>query len=117
MPAGEGADDADAFAHGVAASAGSGGLAHRLFGVRTAGLFGTLTPTQAPSYLSGLLIGHELRGWLPAEWPPVLLVGRPALAGRYARALALLGTDARIHAEELTASGLFRVATARGLPG
>ena len=108
-------DDADAFARGVIASAGDGGLANHLFGVRTQGLFGTLGPGAAPSYLSGLLIGHELRALLPASPADVHLIGGLALQQRYARALALLGVTPRVHGEELAARGLYRLALARGL--
>lgn len=109
------ADDPDAFAQGVAASAAEGGLAHQLFGVRTRGLFGTLGPAQAPSYLSGLLIGHELRALRPASCTEVHLVGGAALRPRYERALRALGAVAQAHGEDLSAAGLFRVAAARQL--
>ncbi|MEX8492602.1 2-dehydro-3-deoxygalactonokinase [Sphaerotilus sp.] len=109
-------DDADAFARGVVASGGSGGLANHLFGVRTQGLFGQLAAAQAPSYLSGLLIGHELRDLLaPSAGAAIHLVGGSALVTRYARALALLGAIGIAHAEALTARGLHRLAQARGL--
>lgn len=109
-------DDAEAFARGVAASAEAGGLASHLFGVRTQGLFGQLDAAQAPSYLSGLLIGHELRGLqVPSTEAAIHLVGGSALTARYARALALLGAASVPHAEALTACGLHRLAQARGL--
>ena len=108
-------DDVEAFERGVAASAGAGGLAHHLFGVRTQGLFGALNPAQAPSYLSGLLIGHELRGLLPPDPPAVHLIGGTALLRRYERALEQLGIPSQSHGEALSARGLFRLALARGL--
>lgn len=107
-------DDAAAFARGVAASAGSGGLLHQLFGVRTLGLVGGLDAAQAPSYLSGLLVGHELRGLVPADAAVVHLVGGAGLARRYQRALEQLGSAARCHGEALAAHGLHRLAQARG---
>jgi 2-dehydro-3-deoxygalactonokinase len=110
-------DDAEAFARGVAASGADGGLAHQLFGVRTRGLFGELGPASAPSYLSGLLIGHELRALRPAACHEVHLVGGAALVPRYTRALALLGVTAHAHGEDLSAAGLFRIAAVRGLRG
>ncbi len=108
-------DDPAAFARGVAASAGTGGLLHQLFGVRTQGLFGALPAVQAPSYLSGLLVGHELRGLLPANAAVVHLVGGAGLARRYQRALELLGVAAHSHGESLSARGLHRLASLRGL--
>lgn len=112
-PAGD-ADDEAAFAHGVAASAATGGLLHQLFGVRTLGLFARLDSAQAPSYLSGLLIGHELRALAPAPVDVVHLVGGAGLARRYARALAQLGQPSHSHGETLAAHGLYRLAQARG---
>ncbi|KQV95798.1 2-dehydro-3-deoxygalactonokinase [Rhizobacter sp. Root1221] len=108
-------DDEPAFAQGVAASAGAGGLLNQLFGVRTQGLFGELPPPQAPSYLSGLLVGHELRGVLPSGVGVAHLVGGDALTRRYARALDLLGVTALRHGEALSAQGLHRLAAVRGL--
>ena len=106
-------DDADAFNRGLAESARDGGLGHQLFGVRTLGLFGALSPAQAPSYLSGLLIGHELRGLLPRRRTTVHLVGESALLQRYQRALATLAVDAQVHGDASSARGLFRLAGAR----
>lgn len=106
-------ENADAFALGLAESARDGGLSHHLFGVRTQGLFGTLGPARAPSYLSGLLIGHELRGLLPAGCGAVHLVGESALVQRYQAALAAFGVGAQVHDAACSANGLFRLAAAR----
>lgn len=115
-PAGDGdVDDGDAFALGVGASARGGGLANHLFGVRTQGLFGLLGAAQAPSYLSGLLIGHEIRGLTAPTTSEVHLVGASALVERYRRALEQLHVSSTAHAEALTASGLVRIARVRGL--
>lgn len=106
-------DDAEAFARGLAASQAQGGLTHHLFGVRTRGLFAELAPDQAPSYLSGLLIGHELRGLLPAGTGLVHLVGSAALLARYERALAARGITTQRHDEALSARGLQALSAAR----
>ena len=108
------ADFAGAFEAGVAASGRDGGLTNHLFGVRTLGLFGTLESAQAPSYLSGLLIGHELRA-LRGDAATVHLVGAPALCRRYERALRALGAASHLHGEAVTARGLHRLAQARRL--
>ena len=119
-PQAEDRDDAEAFERGVVDSARAGGLSHHLFGVRTLGLFGALQPAAAASYLSGLLIGHELR----AMWPsvaagraagPVHLIGASGLVDRYARALGRLGASSLAHGEALAARGLHALARARGL--
>jgi 2-dehydro-3-deoxygalactonokinase len=95
--------------------AAGGGLLHHLFGVRTRGLFGTLASAQAPSYLSGLLIGHELRALLPPRRPTVHLIGSIGLLQRYERGLGVLGVASQSHGEALTARGLYRLARAHGL--
>lgn len=111
------ADDGPAFDAGVAEAARDPvPLASRLFGVRTRGLFGALPPEQAASYLSGLLIGDELRGWttsMPPQGEAVHLVGGRALVARYARALQAMGVASRVHPEILAARGLHRLARAR----
>jgi 2-dehydro-3-deoxygalactonokinase len=110
----EAGDDEAAFARGLETSRGSGGLPNQLFSVRTLGLFGELSGAAAPSYLSGLLVGHELNGLAPAAGT-VHLIGSAALTRRYERALAARSLQAIAHAEALTARGLHRLALARGL--
>lgn len=76
-----------------------------------------LTAAQAPSYLSGLLIGHELRAWLaglPARGGTVHLVGGARLLRLYECALSGLGIASRSHAETLTARGLYTLARMGG---
>ena len=109
----DGFDDA-AFLQGVDYSGTPGGLSHQLFGARTLGLFGKLADTAAPAWLSGLLLGHEIRHrqGLPAQ---VHLVGSVALAARYGAALAHLGIQAHAHGEDLAAAGLHRLAELRHL--
>ncbi len=106
--------DTDAFLQGVDRSGDPGGLSHHLFGARTLGLFDRLTATALPSYLSGLLIGHELREH-HGNQGTVHLVGSPGLAQRYALALAHLGVKTQLHPEDLAATGLFALARQRGL--
>ena len=52
------------FDAGVARSADPGGLLHHLFGVRALALADRLKESDAPAYLSGILIGHEVRAAL-----------------------------------------------------
>jgi 2-dehydro-3-deoxygalactonokinase len=112
--AGATTEDAPAFELGVRTSADAGGLLSHLFSVRTRGLFGELSAVQLPSYLSGLLIGHELQG-LMAGARHVHLIGSEALVHRYRCALALRGVDAQVHAEALAARGLYQLAVAARL--
>ncbi len=107
------ADDDTAFERGLAATAGDGGLLNHLFGVRTLGLFGELEPAAGAAYLSGLLIGHELRSLVPVGTPVVHLVGSAALVRRYEVALAWLGVGTQPHGETLAAHGLYRLVQAR----
>ena len=100
------APDPDAFARGVARSADPGGLLHHLFGVRTLGLFGRLA--DAESYLSGLLIGHEVRAAAPSG--PVYLIGAPTLCALYARAIRQCGGSSILVGEDAAAQGLAIIA-------
>ena len=111
-----GSDDAAAFELGVRTSTEAGGLLSHLFSVRTRGLFAELSAAHLPSYLSGLLIGHELNGLL-AGAGHVHLIGSAALVQRYRRALALRHVAAQIHGEALVARGLHRLAAAARLIG
>ncbi|CAD0337660.1 2-dehydro-3-deoxygalactonokinase [Xanthomonas hortorum] len=106
--------DSDAFLQGVDRSGEPGGLSHHLFGTRTLGLFDRLTAAALPSYLSGLLIGHELREHRGNQGT-VHLVGSPGLSQRYAAALAHLGVKSQLHPEDLAAAGLFALARQSGL--
>jgi len=89
----EGEPDAGAFADGVKRSGEGGGMLHHLFGVRTRGLMGELGGAAAASYLSGIVIGHELRAQDAREFS---VLGTAELAALYQRAAALLGMNARL---------------------
>jgi 2-dehydro-3-deoxygalactonokinase len=101
-------DDA-AFDRGVAHSAVAGHLLHHLFGVRALGLSGRLAESDSASYLSGLLIGHEVRAALPDGGAQVHLIGAAALCALYARAIAAAGGGGAIHDEDAAARGLFKL--------
>lgn len=101
----DGEESAAAFDRGVARAGEADGLLHHLFGVRALGLFGRLDDADAADYLSGLLIGHEVRSAMPAG-AAVHLVGAAALCLRYARAVALCGGRASIDEGEAAARGL-----------
>lgn len=109
MPADEPPLDIQAFDEGLAHSGAPGGLLHHLFGVRTLGLLGRLPDTQAPSYLSGLLIGHEVReqAFLTSH---VHLIGNDRLQAAYAHALKAFGVEVHQYSETLAADGLHRLA-------
>ena len=102
--------DQNAFADGVRRSADAGGLLHHLFGVRSRGLFGDLLETASASYLSGLLIGHELRA-AGLSGQPVHLLCTPQLADVYRQALDVLGMESSTLDSNAVTHGLFRLAS------
>jgi 2-dehydro-3-deoxygalactonokinase len=92
--------DGDAFLKGVerAREQGSGALSHLLFGVRTLGLFDRLPRTGLASYLSGLLIGTEMKDAL--AWTgtrQVIAVGSPGLLANYRLAAQMFGLAFEAH--------------------
>lgn len=97
--------DNAAFLRGVARSANSGGLLHHLFGVRTLTLMDQLKETAAASYLSGLLMGHEVRAAMPNAGP-VHLVGAAPLCSLYAQTIQACGGSATVEDEDAAARGL-----------
>ena len=106
--------DPEALRQGLARSGDAGGLLRHLFGVRTLGLFDRLSDTSAASYLSGLLLGHEVRAALAAHENagPVVLIGDPKLCGLYADAIAFCGGQARGLDYEAAPAGLHRIGQA-----
>jgi 2-dehydro-3-deoxygalactonokinase len=108
----EAPSDPIAFLRGVARAGEPGGLLHHLFGVRTQGLFGRIAETEAASYLSGLLIGHEIEAAAPSG--TVHLIGAPALCGLYALALERRGVASVQAPAEMAALGLAAIAERAG---
>jgi len=98
--------DEAAFLRGMARAGNGQGLLHNAFGVRALALFGRLSPPESASYLSGLLIGEELRlQELPAG-REVIAIGAAALTARYALALGQRGARVRTFGAEATWAGL-----------
>jgi 2-dehydro-3-deoxygalactonokinase len=91
----------------------SGSVLHHLFSVRTLGLFERLSAAQLPSYLSGLLIGEELRHQAAStHTEPVILIGSEALTLRYTLALQHLRIPCQSRGAEATWAGLFALTSA-----
>jgi 2-dehydro-3-deoxygalactonokinase len=112
------AHDAQAFRRGVAYARGArGGLLKRLFSARTLGLFGQLPAAAIASYLSGVLIGTEVREALdcleqaPAD-QEITVIGSSDLTERYLTAIEGAGLRGRRSAAEAAARGLFLIAAA-----
>jgi 2-dehydro-3-deoxygalactonokinase len=98
------------FDAGLRRSTEPGGLLHHIFGVRAQTLTGSLEETDAPAYLSGILIGHEVGAAL-AETPGavVQVIGAPELTALYARAITARGGFAERHDGEAAARGLWMI--------
>lgn len=107
----EGGPDERAFREGLARSAEPGGLLHHLFGVRTRGLMGELDAAGAASYLSGILIGHEMHACRASQ---LLLIGEPGLAARYQQAATALGIETELLEPTCGTRALFRLGAMLG---
>ena len=110
LPASDGPFEAAAFDLGVARSVEGIGFLNTAFSVRTLSLFDRMPEHERPSYLSGIVIGEELRVQQLAPDAAVTLIGAPALTLRYERALASLGVRAASLGGEATWRGLHDVA-------
>ena len=100
-----------AFARGVSVAQRSvGGLGPVLFSARASVLVGDLPGESSLAYLSGLLIGDELRAGLAKGGRPAALIGDPALCARYAAALAQLGIEDVPIMADTAPAGLWEIA-------
>jgi 2-dehydro-3-deoxygalactonokinase len=108
--------DGAAFDRGITTARESpDGIAPLLFSARTLVLTGRLPAADSLEYLSGLLIGDELRCALQGGTPHLALIGDPALCDRYRRALVLFGIiDAHL-ITGATEAGLWQIACHAGL--
>lgn len=98
--------DEAAFVQGVTRADNGQGLLHNAFGARTLALFERMATQELSSYLSGLLIGEELRTQSLQGAGEVVLIGSSALTQRYALALRATGTATRTLGAEATWAGL-----------
>lgn len=90
LPETDGDVDWPAFDEGVALALAlrSSSLLQTAFSVRTLSLFDRMAPERLPSYLSGLVIGEEIRSRELPEGAQLVLIGSELLTERYQRALA-----------------------------
>jgi 2-dehydro-3-deoxygalactonokinase len=102
-----------AFDRGVCDALAGASVARLLFTARSRVLLGDLAAGQALDYLSGLLIGDELRT-APAV-PNHLIVGAADLCARYQRACDLAGRPRPARIADATTRGLFLLAASAGL--
>lgn len=103
----DGPADGAPFDAGVQRSGEPGGLLHHIFGVRALALADRLAEADSAAYLSGILVGHEVRAALGgAEGTVVHVIGAPELTALYARAISACGAYAERHDGEAAARGL-----------
>ena len=106
----DGAPNGASFEAGIRRSGDTGGLLHHIFGVRAQTLVGQLADTDAGAYLSGILIGHEIRSGLAiAPGAVVQVIGSADLTQLYSTAIALCGGYAERHDGDAAAHGLARI--------
>jgi len=115
LPQDDGELHEPAFVRGVRHAQDSGSLLHAAFSARTLALFERIPAQHMPSYLSGLVIGEELRVAAPRS-RELVLVGSPALTLRYALALKQLGCASRSFGAEATWHGLHALARSLETP-
>jgi 2-dehydro-3-deoxygalactonokinase len=110
MPADE--FDEAAFIAGVSRAADAGGLLHHLFGVRAQVLAGNMAEAQSASYLSGIVIGHELRS-AANDIERFHLVGDAGLTSLYSLAASTMNKSSVVHEAGAAPRGLFALAQYR----
>jgi 2-dehydro-3-deoxygalactonokinase len=103
----KGGDDPAAFLDGVKRSGDAGTLLNHIFSVRTRGLFGELKDESAAAYLSGILIGHEIRSH---GWERIFLIGAPELTALYEQAAFALDVQTETLDPQAAARALFALA-------
>ncbi|MES2976970.1 MAG: 2-dehydro-3-deoxygalactonokinase [Pseudomonadota bacterium] len=87
MPEDDPAPDDAAFDRGVQYALRSPSLLHTAFSARTLALFNRMDAAALPSYLSGLVIGEEIRAQQLAEGESLVVMGSDTLTALYSRAL------------------------------
>jgi 2-dehydro-3-deoxygalactonokinase len=105
--------DEAAFRRGLSASEGAsaGGLLNRLFSVRSLGLFAELPGEALGSYLSGILIGAELRDATAGLRGTVAVIGSSRMNALYVSALDAIGVKAEpIDGDPLLRTALLAIA-------
>lgn len=106
------AEAGEAFRSGVRRGLSHDGLTAELFSVRARVLLDKAKREDAASFVSGLLIGSDIRVGLRADrQTEVIVMGRPELTGLYATALAEAGQEAReVDGEEAFIAGIRHLA-------
>jgi len=104
--------DEASFVSGVSRAADAGGLLHHLFGVRAQVLAGNMAEAQSASYLSGIVIGHELHS-AASDVERFHLVGDAELTALYSLAASKMNKSSVVHEAGAAPRGLFALAQYR----
>jgi len=102
----------DAFKRGVRSALENDLLPASLFGVRAGVLLGQTNKDDAASYVSGLLVGTDVR--IGLTWPMaarIMVIGRPELTRLYAAAIGEAGREAvELDGEQCFLAGIQEIA-------
>ena len=110
LPPEEVPHDESAFSQGITHALCSPSLLHTAFSTRTLSLFKRMGTTALPSYLSGLLIGEEIKCQQLKSGDSVVLVGFEALTTKYTQALQQLGVATQCVGNQASWQGLRGIA-------
>lgn len=110
LPDDDGPLHGDAFDAGVERAMRSPSLLQSAFTARTFALFDRMKSDDLESYLSGLVIGEELRAQGPLQGRRVHVIGSETLTRRYARALSCIGAVPVGVGAQATWRGLWNIA-------
>ena len=110
LPSTDTAHNDAAFEQGVASALDGDGLLHTAFSARTLSLFKRMTSEALPSYLSGLVIGEELKCQQLKRGDSVVVVGAESLTTKYEQALSQLGVQTQCVGNQATWHGLRKIA-------
>ena len=110
LPSTDTPHDEAAFKQGVACALNGDGLLHTAFSARTLSLFKRMASDALPSYLSGLVIGEELKYQQLKRGDSVVVVGAECLANKYAQALQQLNVTAQCLGRQAAWQGLRKIA-------
>ena len=110
LPSGDTPHNDAAFEQGVACALHGDSLLHTAFSTRTLSLFKRMATEALPSYLSGLVIGEEIKCQQLQRGDSVVLVGADSLTTKYERALSQLGVATDCVGHQATWHGLRKIA-------
>lgn len=108
--------DESAFAQGITHAISNPSLLHTAFSARTLSLFRRMATDALPSYLSGLVIGEELKCQQLKRGDSVVVVGTESLTKKYKQALNQLGVTTQCVGNQATWHGLKSIADTLNTP-